>query len=322
VDQDSRAIEQIKKEIQKIRQAGANAETFGWILLILAAIVIWFLNNKALVIGVFAVMQTLGLYFIYSGKYIKVGCGHKTKTYLRLNALVFIPLSLAIIPLFLCIQSFQNLKRYKKLPLQIQTLYSKPKKLGLPWWQFVLLALLVIISIGSLILQLKDLNTTPVVSTGSNSSTTIDTASKSHFTITFPGSFTAQDLTKQVSGHDVAYAAYVSPVDSSQVYDLYAYNYPPQYFNYAKMPASQLAPAVHTALLSTVDDLHGKLVKSSPTTYASYTAEEGEFTSQTLTGSMTGYIRVFYVGNYQYSIVTIGVDQTNFDKFANSFKYK
>src|SRR5260221_11898134 len=98
-------IEAVKKDIKKIRRAGVQAETLGWVLLAAAAAVIWVTGSVPAVTILFAVFFLSGLYFVLTGAYIKAGFGRRVKAALLANSIVAFVLSLGILPIYISVQS-------------------------------------------------------------------------------------------------------------------------------------------------------------------------------------------------------------------------
>ena len=317
------SIESVKKDIKRIRRAGAQTEIFGWLLLLSTSAVIWLANSKARALGFAVVGMVVGMYFVFSGIYVKDGRGRRTKLALLVNGIVAFPLCIGLLPIYICVKSINNYSRFKDLPDQIQELYSKPKRLHLNWVQITLLIFVVLAGALSMTLKLKQLNkAAPATTSAGASAPKVDTA-RYGFSISFPSNASSTDFTEQVAGHSVTYTTFVSTANNGSAdFDVYAYAYPAQFYNYASMPQAQLATAIHAAVVSVVQGLQGTLVNSTPSAYLGHASEDATFTSQTLAGKTTGYLRVFFIGNDEYAIFAKPASVSDFNAFANSFQYK
>jgi hypothetical protein len=317
-------IESIKKDIKRIRRAGSRAELFGWLLLLFAAGIIWIAQTKADIVILYAVFTVIGLFFIYTGKYVKDGRGRRTKLALLLNCIVAVPLCVGIIPIYVCIQSINNHARFKDLPENIRALYNAPKRLHVGLRDILVLLVVIIAGVISIGFKVRHLDAVKkTTNTTASAPAPVNTASKYGFTITFPGSVSETDFSEQQSGHTVTYSTYDSTADKgSQDFDVYAYSYPTPFFNYTAQPASAMVTTVHNSLISIIQGLNGTLVNSTPSTYLGHASEDAQFTCLSLGGTITGYIRVLYIGNYEYGIFAKGSSQDAFNSFANSFQYQ
>ncbi len=319
------ALESVKKDIKRIRRSGSSAEIFGWALLLFAAAVVWLSGTKAVLFILFGVFTLVGLFFVCSGKYIKDGFGRKTKIALLATSVVAFPLCFGILPIYVYIRSADSYRKFKELPDKIQLLFNKPKPLRIRVLNVIALVCIVIIGAASIVLKLDRIDTAArqISRSSVQSAPKVNTAAKYRFTITFPGSVSEADFTEKVSSHQVSYASFSSTAGKGAGdYKVYAYHFPETYFKYSSMPQADLAAAVHKSLIASVQGLHGVLANSSPSTYTGHASEDAEFTCQTFAGTRTGYIRVFYIDSYEYSVIAIGSSNDDFSNFANSFRFK
>jgi hypothetical protein len=283
---DSSDIESVKRDIKKIRRAGRNAEILGWLVLASVIGTVWLISTKSDVYILFAVSVLVGLFLVYSGKYVKSGRGRRVRLALLANSIVALPLCAVILPIYVCVQSSSNYYRFKDLPEQIRGLYIERRKHIVSVRDAIFLSLLIIIGIGSFIVRLNHLDKTAGGRGGVSvqAQANAETASDSHFTINFPGAITASTLSEQVSGSTISYTIYASTSNKgSEEYDVYAYSYPTTFSNYLLLaPQPGQATAADTALQSLVKGIGGTPITSDQSTFLGHTTEEAEFTSQTL----------------------------------------
>jgi uncharacterized membrane protein len=124
-------LELIKKDIRRIRRSGISAEILGWLLIVSAGVVAWSASTTREATVRAGIFLVIGLYYVYTGQYLKDGRGRRVKLALLANGVLTIPLCAAILPIYVCVQSINNYLRFKDLPDNIRALYSKPKRLKL-----------------------------------------------------------------------------------------------------------------------------------------------------------------------------------------------
>jgi hypothetical protein len=317
-------IEAIKNNIRLIRRSGAHTEIFGWILLAVGAGGLWLFNARSYALIWLIAFSVVGLFFFISGRYIRGGFGRRTKLALLANSIVAFPLSFAVLPIYICVQASNNYTRYKDLPDKIQQLFNKPRwpRLGI----IDAIALIVVVLLGAVSLTFKfgQLNaaTRQAAIAAIKPVPKVDTAGRSHFTINFPGSVVISDFTEQVSGHTVTYSTYSSTAGKDKGdFKVYAYYSSEPSFKYSSMQPAALTSAVHKSLTNLVKDMHGTISSSTPATFAGSPSEEAEFTDQTFAGTNTGYIRVFFMQDYEYAVIAIGSGRPAFNDYADSFRF-
>jgi len=318
-------LESIKKDIKKIKRGGFNTELLGFLLIIFAGIFVWFSSSFTSAIIRFSVFALLGIFFFYTGTYIKDGWGRKVKFFLILNGFISFFLCMAIIPIYICIQSVNNHSRFKDFPEKIQALYKERKGFKIKKNDLVILGVFILIALVSF--GIKEYE---VSKTGSKNNTSVNKnqpsvahLSKYNFTITFPSTPSPTDFTQQINGHTVPYTTYVSySKNGSQDFDVYAYDWPSQYFNYNAETPAQMSSTIHSSLTSIVQGLKGTIVNDKASTYSGKPSEDAEFSVPTFAKTnSTGYIKVFFVGNKEYAIISVAAKQSDFNNFVNSFKY-
>ena len=318
-------LESIKNNVRLIRRSGAHTEIFGWVLLLVAAGGVWLLPNKGYAILWLVGFVVFGLFFLVSGRYIKGGFGRRTKVVLLANTLMSFPLSFTLLPIYICVQASNNYTRYKDLPEKIQQLFNKSKWPRVGIVDAIFLVTAAILCAGSLTLKFNQLNSAArkAAIAAIKPVSKVDTASRAHFTITFPGSSVGvSDFTEQISGHTVAYSTFSSTAGKGKGdFTVYAYNYPEPPFKYSTMQPAALAGAVHKTLTDLVKEMHGTISSTTPATFAGSPSEEAEFTAQTFAGTSTGYIRVFFMQNYEYAVIAIGSGRNAFNDYADSFRF-
>ncbi|HEU4966165.1 MAG TPA: hypothetical protein VFT53_01625 [Candidatus Saccharimonadales bacterium] len=152
-------------------------------------------------------------------------------------------------------------------------------------------------------------------------------SSKYGFTIDFPGKPSENDYSYEPNCNEdpIPYTLYTSALNSNtQINDLYVYAWPIHDGDFAHM--SQ--PALKSALVNFLDSdivMYGATLvdkvyeKRLPSGGA--LAEEGQFAENVTGGTVTGYVRVFTIGNLRYDIVSQGISRDDFDQFADSFRY-
>lgn len=314
-------LNRTKNDLAKVKNAGHSAELLGWLLFLVAGVAAFVGTAN---VGFFIYMLLGGLYFVYSGKYIRYGLGRSVKSKLLTNGIIGIIYSTGLIPIIVCVQSFINYSRFKKLPKRVQDIYSKPKPYKIMRHDIILGAIVVIVLVGGAYLGYWLRHHNPNVSNYASvsSQSSVYTASKYSFTIDFPGSPTATDSTLKVSGYNVPYTTYDSSIDNDTMeFDVYAYAWPTQDFNFSGLSKSNLQSAISDSLNGIVSGVKGTISSSNENTFSGYSAMEAIYTAPISGKNITGNIRVFFIGNNEYAINTLGASSTDFEKFANSFQY-
>ena len=323
--ENTHSLDAIKEDIRRIRKSGRNAEIFGWAVLVAAAGVLWVCGTTLILAVSFGVLYLFGIFFLCTGKYIKDGLGSKTKRALLSTCVAAIPLCIGIVPIAICIQAAVNYRRFKSLPEKIQLLFNKPRRIHFSALNIIALVCVSAIGAASIVLNVNRLAAAErekASSSASQSAPVENTKQNYHFTVTFPANYTATDQTEQVSGHTVNYTTFASTAaNGGGDFKVFAYNYPDIYFRYSSKTPAILKNSVHAAVLAFVPALHGSIVTVTPSIFNGYPSEDATFTSQTFAGSKTGYLRVFYIQNYEFNIVTIGAGKDEFSRFANSFQF-
>jgi len=318
-------LETIKQDIRHIRRSGTYAETFGVVLLASAGIGPFLLKSRLGVLIWVSSLLFLGIYFLFTGRYLKGGFGQLTKVVLRTNRYVTLPLSIAIIPIYFHLNASKSYRVYTTFPDKVQALFNKPIKIRIGIVDvLVLTGLLSLVALSAIYnLHRIDAASSKAHQIAAPLAPRVDTATSYHFTIKFPGASSVVNLSETVSGQTVSYSVFASTPGKGQGdFRVYAYHYPDNAFKFATMPEVTLAAAVHKSLISAVQAAQGTLVNSTPADFAGRPSEDGEFTDKTFAGSRIGYIRVFYIENYQYNLMAIGSTKATFDNFANSFQFR
>jgi hypothetical protein len=317
------AILAAKKNVKRIKRAGLSAEILGWLLILSAGGAVWIFETKSNALAVFCALVLVGLYFVLTGSYIKNVQGRKTKSFLLINGIIALPLCAFIFPIYVCVASINNYSRYKDLPRQVQELYRKRKGFKLKILEIVIVVLTLALASASLVIRTQDLSKqTSANDAQATNGPVVFSEPKYKFQIKFPSQPATTDFTFQDNGHVVPYTTYVShSSDGSQDYNLYAYNWPAQYYNFSKQSTTDLAKSVSKAVDRYVLSRKGTVVNRQASTYLGKPSEDAQFTSPTLSSPVKGYIRVFYIGNIEYDIITLNAQQSDFTNFANTFQY-
>jgi len=237
------------------------------------------------------------------------------------NGIVAIPFCTGIIPIVTCVQSFVNYSRFKKLPAKVQEHFNQPKPFKIKTHDIVL---------GVIFLALCGLtiwkgNNGPISSgtTSGSGQAIFYSASKYKFTIDFPGKPTAHDSSGQVSGNTIPFTTYDSETNNgNQEYDIYAYNWPTKYYNFSALSQANMDSVVSGSLNGIVQGLKGsKVTASNYSKYDGHISDNASFKVSVSGGNVNGYVRVFFINNYEYGILALGSSQGQFNIFANSFHY-
>jgi hypothetical protein len=318
-------IDSIKRDIKRIRRAGFKAEIFGWLLTLGAAGLIWVAGTKTDTYLIYGVFLIVGLYFIYSGKYIKDGRGKRTRLALLLNWIISFPLCVGIIPIYICVQSFNNYNRFNNLPDNIKELYNKPKRFKIKLIDLILLIAVLIIGAVALILKINHFPGpgSPAKNPITTNEAVIDKVSDYNFTIKFPNVVTSANLSQQVSGHNVPYVIYDSFANHNSVqYEVYTYSWPSQYFKFSQMSQPAVLAQLKSTLSSISQSLNATVASSSQSTFKGYISLDAQISVPNFKKTTTtSYVNVFFVDNYEYGILSIGTSRSDFNNFANTFQY-
>jgi hypothetical protein len=304
-------------DLNKIKSAGFNAETVGWLLMLAAAITAYSSSP-----AVFVFYFIGGAYFIYAGKYIRYGFGSNVKNILLANGILSVIYILGIFPIVICVQSFINYSRFKKLPQKLQKTLSESKRYKLKPYDLILAGIFVIVTIAVLYLGVRHRNSESSSKVSNSSQAYLYKAPVNNFEIDFPAKPTVTSSTSTTSGYSIPYAVYEAYEDnSSKSFDVYVYRWPSKGFNYASMSTANLEQSESSSLNSFVETISGKVEATSYTTILGYPATSEQF-KLTLGGdSLTGYLLGFFIGNNQYSLLSIGSNSEEFNNFAGSFRY-
>jgi hypothetical protein len=141
------------------------------------------------------------------------------------------------------------------------------------------------------------------------------------FSIDFPGTPKYTNTSQTIGTFYLKSAAFNSTVDGSkQQYMLYSYIWPSQ-INFNLLTAAKMKISLTQALNTlVVNALKGKVVNTSQFLYQGRAVDQAQF-SITNPNSQDGFVRVFFVKNLEYCIFSLGSSKTNFNNFADSFKY-
>ncbi len=317
----------IKASLSKVKNAGQNTEIIGWLAIAVGAIAIWLQgHNGYQAIAIWFIYLIIGLYFIYSGKYIRYARGKHIAGLLLLNGFLLLALTPGIFPLIVSIQSFVNYGRYRKLKNKFKPKFSKHPSLQISTSQaivFVVLILAGILSIGFKFSSSSNANT----SAQSNNATlaqrpALFTASNNNFSINFPGTPTTSSSSQQVSGYTVPITTYDSQVNNgSQEYDVYVYNWPSQGFDFSNLSTTDMQTTLKDSASGIIQAVNGKSVNDVFGNYDGHISLDSQFTTKISGNSYPMYLRVFFVGNNEYGIASLNSSQGDFNSFANSFSY-
>lgn len=178
------------------------------------------------------------------------------------------------------------------------------------------LAIIVVLTIIILIWLIHDKNKPFVLKSS------IYTSSQYGFTIEFPGSPRTSHISKTYENIKVDTTNISSSVDNNtQHFGIYASNVSQitKYLalsNTGKLGAlSRGADSSISVLLNATD------INNTATTFLGYPAIEVSYETSHFEHNQTGYARVFVIGNTEYVILETGSAKSNFENFANSFKY-
>lgn len=318
------SLESVKRIVKKIKRSGVNVEVFGAVLILFGGGLVWFSHSKSSVVIRFLIFAILGLYFILTGIYIKSGMGRWVKYVLLANAIVSFPLCVGILPIYICVQSANNFNRYNELPDNVKELYSKRRLLRFKTFDIILVAVVLLagfVSAGMKIYKINQNNSKNKAAAASIQSGNFSSSTYT-FAIKFPSAPAQTDFTEQESGHTVNYSTFITSADhGAQEYEVYAYSWPSQYYNFDKLTTTALTAAVNNGLNTIVQTNNATSVTSNDSTFMGHVSDYEQFTAPTFGSTTTGYVRVFYIGNTEYGILTRGASISQFNNFANTFQY-
>ncbi|HEV2402759.1 MAG TPA: hypothetical protein VGS08_01020 [Candidatus Saccharimonadales bacterium] len=318
---------EIKNKLNTIKNTGQNTEIIGWLLLAVGAGVIWLQSyDGPQAVGVWIFYLIVGLYLIYSGKYIRYARGKHIAGFLLFNGFLLLLLTPGILPLIVSIQSFINYGRYRKLKSKLKPKFTKHQSLHISTIQAIVFTVLIAAGIVSLVFKFRSSTTANTSSQQNNSSisqqSSLYTATNNFFTINFPGRPTVSNSSSQVSGYTVPITTYDSQVNNdSQEYDVYAYSWPSQGFDFTNLSNSDMQSALQTSSTNLVQAIKGNVTNSNSSNHQGHPSIDTQFTTQISGNTYTGYLRVFFVGNNEYGLLALGSSQDDFNNFANSFNY-
>lgn len=153
------------------------------------------------------------------------------------------------------------------------------------------------------------------------------TSSTYNFTIDFPGEpSTSSHMLETTSGKELfPYTVYSSYINSgTQNYCVVVYPWPEQQNDFANMSSSDLKSSLIDFVNQDLRASNAKLVTMNQKQIFSGNtlAEEAKFLRQAQDGStITGYDRVFTIGNNEYDILAQNSGEAAFEHFADSFHY-
>lgn len=150
-------------------------------------------------------------------------------------------------------------------------------------------------------------------------------SSKYQFGIDFPKKPGEDDCTTRLDKNDLLPCTdySVSLNHNTQIYSVFAYNWPNQGNDFIDMSESDLKTSLKSFINTDVQALDAKLIslKYKQLFKGQTIAAEAKFSFKVKNGTVYGYITEFTYGYYEYDIETQGVSQLEHDSFINSFKY-
>ncbi len=313
-------VERLHKWQKSLASTGQSTELLGWALVAVtpALLLLQQKPNPAVVIGIWIIAVLGGLYYIYSGRYIRYTHGKYTTKFLVLNGLVTILIAQGIIPIIVLIENWVT---YFKYPNENKRLKSKPignKEKPFTTDQKVLLALFITAGLASVIYISHRYNATTTASDSSASTQAQPyTSAEDNFVINFSGIPSVTHSTVPVNEDKVPQTTYEKDLNSGNtIYYVAVTKYPSSY------QFSDIKGGLEGAANGEVQGTQGaKMVSSKFITFLGADALDTEYTAPTNGTTYTVYSRNLIKGKTLYTIFTVGETQENFNNFANSFNF-
>ncbi len=312
--------DRLHKWQKSLATTGQSTEALGWALIAVTPAILLLQQNPkpAAVIGVWIATVLGGVYYIYSGRYIRYTHGKYTTKFLAINGIVTIIIASGIIPIIVLVESWATYFKYRKENTRLKSKPIGGKEVPFTTVQKVLLALFIIAGLASVIYISNKANATATTS-DSTASTQAQpyTSAEDNFVINFPGIPSVSHSTVPVNGDNVPQTTYEKDLNNGNtIYYVAVSNYPSSY------QFSDIKGALEGAANGAVQNTQGaKTVSSNFITFLGADALDTEYTAPINGTAYTFYSRNLLKGNTLYTIFTVGETQDNYNNFVNSFNF-
>lgn len=139
-------------------------------------------------------------------------------------------------------------------------------------------------------------------------------ASDHGFRVTFPGFPTKETDVLDLDGHQLPYALYSRENNSGQAFAAMVWDY-------ESVPIESSDLDLEGALNGAAQNINGTLLQVSESQLGNNSGLEGHIWVSDETASQWVYARVTARGKQMYGVMTFGVAQADFQRFASSFKF-
>jgi hypothetical protein len=146
--------------------------------------------------------------------------------------------------------------------------------------------------------------------------------SKYNFTIGFPSVPIVDNLSKKILGNlgtGAAYASYAHNTNQQYVVDVFTIPSSVNLNTFSDQKLIELLTIEEEAVVTL--SMKASDINTSQTTYLGRPAAQVQFKASNSGSTQTGYIRGFFNGQNYYIIYTLGASKSNFNIFANSFRF-
>lgn len=220
---------------KSLSTTGQSTEILGWLLIFITPIILLLQQNPkpGSVLGDWLVAVAGGLYYIFSGRYIRYTHGKHTTKFLALNGIATLIIATGIIPIIVIVESWVTFFKYRKENKRLKTKPIGAKQVPFTILQKVLLIIFIGAG-GASIIYINHKANTGSASASSNDSTSSQfqqyTSAEDNFVANFPGIPSVSHSTVPVNGDNVPQTSYEKGLNNGNTsYLIGVTHYPSSY---------------------------------------------------------------------------------------------
>lgn len=323
-DKDS---EKFKKRINNIKSAGQWARGMGWVLIAFSPIIFWsrdLIQDYSFIFYYLVLVVPLCIYLMISGKYIQYSIGSKTPYLLMLNSVIAIALMGGIVPIFLFFTSIGGFISYRNIRKNNELDLISKKKYRLSLIEILFLVSFTIFGSAFILMNATNTIDNPPSSSAANSfyNESLEphkefVSTEHRFRIKFKGSPSIDRTHLDINGYKVPYTSYdVSEGMISNMVTVADYGVISGEFD----KIAGLEGMVNGIAGSSPG---GRVINSSFGTFAGQDAIKATIALPYEGETYTAYFYGLFKEDSKvaFSIMSIGVSESEFNQFAESFSF-